>query len=280
MKQDKKKRERKPLSKKQKLLLCALLSVLLLAMIGWTLWQNTTVGLTEIVLQEEGLPYAFNGYRIAQVSDLHDSGLWEKTIQRLKEADPDMIVITGDLIDGRDPDLAVAEQFLREAIQIADCFYIPGNHESYLDADVYGRLLEILQGYNVMVLDDTKVRIHYNGAYISMAGRGWKEEADLDKLSDFDGYRILLAHQPEDFEDFAAAGFDLVLSGHTHGGQLRLPLLGALYAPDQGLFPKYDAGHYSLGESDLYISRGIGNSGIPFRFCNRPEVVVIELRCK
>lgn len=90
-------------------------------------------------------------------------------------------------------------------------------------------------------------------------------------------YSILLSHRPELFETYVACGVDLILSGHAHGGQFRLPFVGGLIAPDQGLFPKYDAGLYTDGNTNMIVSRGLGNSIIPIRFNNRPEIVLINL---
>ena len=100
----------------------------------------------------------------------------------------------------------------------------------------------------------------------------------LESLADTESsYTILLSHRPELFESYASSGIDLVLSGHAHGGQFRLPFIGGLVAPNQGLFPKDDAGLYTESSTQMVVSRGIGNSIIPVRFNNRPEIVVVEL---
>ena len=91
-------------------------------------------------------------------------------------------------------------------------------------------------------------------------------------------FTILLSHRPEYFETYVEAGLDLVLSGHAHGGQFRLPFAGGLAAPNQGLFPEYDSGLYTEGSTNMVVSRGIGNSVIPVRFNNRPEVIIVELQ--
>ncbi len=96
-------------------------------------------------------------------------------------------------------------------------------------------------------------------------------------MSDNDKYTLLLSHRPELFEVYVKCGADLVLSGHAHGGQFRLPFVGGLVAPNQGLFPEYDAGLYTEGNTNMVVSRGVGNSILPFRFNNRPEVILIEL---
>ena len=93
-------------------------------------------------------------------------------------------------------------------------------------------------------------------------------------------YCVLLSHRPDMLDVYAGADVDLVLSGHMHGGQFRLPFVGGLYAPSQGFFPEYDAGHYSKGVTDMIVSRGLGNSAFPFRINNRPEIVVVELKAK
>lgn len=96
-------------------------------------------------------------------------------------------------------------------------------------------------------------------------------------IDDNNNYIILLSHRPELFETYVCCGVDLVLSGHTHGGQFRLPFIGGIVAPNQGLFPKYDSGLYTDGITNMVVSRGLGNSIIPFRFNNRPEVILVEL---
>ena len=103
----------------------------------------------------------------------------------------------------------------------------------------------------------------------------------LEELhSEKDGFTILLSHRPELFDTYADQGMDLVLSGHAHGGQFRLPFIGGLVAPNQGLFPKYDAGIYTEDNTNMLVSRGVGNSILPFRINNRPEVILIELQAE
>ena len=166
-----------------------------------------------------------------------------------------------------------------QAVMIADCFYVPGNHESYLEPEVYRQLVEGMLSFGVTVMEDSETILHKDGKYISIVGYGWDQQAERAHLNSFSGYRILLAHRPEYFADYVAADFDLVLSGHTHGGQVRLPWIGALFATGQGLFPEYDAGMYTQGDTDMFVSRGVGTTGLPFRFCNQPEIVVVELKC-
>ena len=256
-----------------------LVAFILLAGMLWLIWGNVTVGLTTIIVAEENLPSAFDGYRIAHVSDLHNSWLWEKAITRLKEAQPDIICITGDLVDSRRTDVETSLAFAAEAVKIAPCYYVTGNHEGRLSGDVYTRLIDGLVACGVIVLMDTEVLLDRSGETISLTGHSWGDTDNIGALANHDGYKILLSHQPEDFPNYATGEYDLVFSGHAHGGQFRLPFIGGLFAPGQGIFPEYDSGIYCEGRTDMVVSRGIGNSAFPIRFHNRPEVILIELKC-
>ncbi len=264
---------------KNKHIILLSIAVILLAGILWLIWGNVTVGLTTITVTEDNLPSAFDGYRIVHVSDLHNSWLWEQTIERLKEAKPDIICITGDLVDSRRTDVETALSFAAEAVNIAPCYYVTGNHEARLSDDVYTQLIDGLIASGVTLLMDSEVLLYRTGETISLTGHSWGNTDNIGVLANHDGYKILLSHHPEDFSNYVAGEYDLVLTGHAHGGQFRLPFIGGLYAPGQGILPDYDSGVYSEGKTDMVVSRGIGNSGFPIRFNNRPEVILIELKC-
>ena len=270
-----------------------ILSGILLILIVWTAWGNAALELNTYTISSRGLPDAFDGYRIAQVSDLHNAefgGGNQRLLDMLREAEPDMIAITGDLIDSRKTNIAVALAFAEEAVRIAPCYYVSGNHEARVPE--YRELKAGLEAAGVTVLDDARVEIEISGKSITIIGVNdpsfladylTSDAAVMDrKLSELSSedasFTILLSHRPELFDTPAAHDMDLVLTGHAHGGQFRLPLIGGLIAPNQGLFPKYDDGLYSEGNTNMIVSRGLGNSIIPFRFNNRPEVVLIELK--
>ena len=269
------------------------LAGIFLVMIVWTAWGNTALERNTYTISSRELPDAFDGYRIAQVSDLHNAEFGDgnqQLLDMLREAEPDMIAMTGDLIDSRRTDLAVALAFAEEAAQIAPCYYVSGNHEARVSE--YQDLKTGLEEAGVTVLDDAQVKIELSGESITVIGVNdpsfhadylTSDAAVIDqKLSalaaEDPGFMILLSHRPELFDTYVDHDLDLVLSGHAHGGQFRLPLIGGLVAPNQGLFPEYDAGLYSEGNTNMIVSRGLGNSIIPFRFNNRPEVVLIELK--
>ena len=270
-----------------------ILSGILLILIVWTAWGNTALELNTYTISSRKLPDAFDGYRIAQVSDLHNAEFGDRNqrlLEMLREAEPDMIAITGDLIDSRKTNIAVALAFAEEAVKFAPCYYVSGNHEARVSE--YQDLKTGLEAAGVTVLDDAQVKIEVSGESITVIGVNDPSfhadylasdatvmDRKLSELSSEDaGFTILLSHRPELFDTYVAHNIDLVLTGHAHGGQLRLPLIGGLIAPNQGLFPKYDDGLYSKGNKNMIVSRGLGNSIIPFRFNNRPEVVLIELK--
>ena len=270
-----------------------ILSGILLILIAWTAWGNAALELNTYTISSRGLPDAFDGYRIAQVSDLHNAEFGDRNqrlLEMLREAEPDMIAITGDLIDSRKTNIAVALAFAEEAVKFAPCYYVSGNHEARVSE--YQELKTGLEAAGVTVLDDAQVKIEVSGESITVIGVNdpsfhadylTSDAAVMDrKLSELSSedasFTILLSHRPELFDTYAAHDMDLVLTGHAHGGQFRLPLIGGLIAPNQGLFPKYDDGLYSEGNTNMIVSRGLGNSIIPFRFNNRPEVVLIELK--
>lgn len=240
------------------------------------------------------IPTAFNGFRIAQVSDLHNAVFGEdnaELLQILSECEPNIIVITGDLVDAEHTNIDIALNFAKEAVQIAGTYYVTGNHEASLPQ--YDELKTGLESIGVVVLEDASMQLEYKGEAITLIGLSdpsftIKEDmfgevpamvsTKLNSLADDESsYTILLSHRPELFESYAHCNIDLVLSGHAHGGQFRLPFIGGLVAPNQGLFPQYDAGIYTKGDTNMIVSRGLGNSIIPIRFNNRPEIVLLEL---
>ena len=268
-------------------------AVLLVVLCGWTIWGNTALKINEYEIMSNKIPEAFSGFRIAQVSDLHNAEFGEgneKLIELLSQTDPDMIVITGDLIDSRHTDIEIALEFARQAIKLAPVYYVSGNHEARVRE--YEDLKMGLAEAGVIVLEDQKVQITREGESISILGiddPSFQEDylfgdaasvtsSALSELqNESDGYTVLLAHRPELFETYVDAGVDLVFSGHAHGGQFRLPFIGGLVAPNQGFFPKYDAGLFSEGSTTMIVSRGVGNSIIPIRFNNRPEIILVTL---
>lgn len=271
-----------------------LVCVLLISVfIIWTVWGNKALELNKYTLQSDRLPQEFDGFRIAHLSDFHNTEIGEeneKLLSVIKEAEPDIIAITGDMIDSRRTNVEIALDFAREIIKIAPCYYVTGNHEARL-AESYN-LKEALSELGVIVLEDDKTEIEIGNAKIRLIGVDDPRFSDenyadavmtgkLDILTEKDDtYTLLLSHRPELFSVYCEYKVDLVLSGHAHGGQFRIPFLGGVIAPDQGLFPEFDSGLYTKGRTNMIVSRGIGNSIIPLRFNNRPEVIAVELKAE
>lgn len=258
------------------------------------IWENHAVRSNTVEVASKKLPAAFDGFTIVQISDLHNARFGkdqEKLVALLKAAQPDLIAITGDLIDKRRPGMQNALRFVERAVAIAPVFYVTGNHEA--KSKEFPLLKEALGRLGVTLLLDRTVSIERGGAQIALAGLSDARFVTADKtkfaavsaekLSAFlpkEGFTLLLAHRPELFAVYRAAGADLTLCGHAHGGQFRLPLVGGLIAPNQGLFPKYTAGLYREEGKCMIVSRGLGNSSIPIRLNNRPEVVKAVLHSR
>ena len=282
----------KNISKKRYFIVAA--AIVLICLTIWTLWGNTALEINEYEILSDRIPQGFDGFRIAQVSDLHNAefgeGNW-KLIKMLSQTDPDIIVLTGDLIDSRRTDLDLALDFAWQAGKIARVYYVSGNHEARVPE--YEDLKIGLVKAGVVILENQKVQITREGESITLMGiddpsfqenylfgdaEGVAKQAISDLQDASDGYTILLSHRPELFDTYVDSGVDLVFSGHAHGGQFRLPFVGGLAAPNQGLFPKYDAGKFTEENTTMIVSSGVGNSIIPIRFNNRPEIVVAQLK--
>ncbi len=278
--------------KKPKRVILMTLIVLLAIFTVINLWENITVGTTFFKITSDRLPASFNGFKIAQISDLHNAELGQdhsEIIRILKEEKPQIIVITGDLIDSNHLDMDTAISFVQQAVTIAPCYYVTGNHEAWIKEN-YQKLEDRLLDSNVIILHDEVVLFERDSESIQLIGLDDPEFSDQDsyiqqivlstKLSNLNldnRFRLLLSHRPEAFDAYVDNNIDLVLSGHTHGGQFRLPFIGGVVAPNQGFFPKVDAGEYHEFNTTMIVSRGLGNSIIPIRINNRPEVVIVEL---
>lgn len=257
-------------------------------------YGNNHITCSEYEYSCEKLPETFDGARILHISDFHNTSFPHGGAQLLKkcvQAKPDFIFITGDLIDKRrtsPKDLDTAVNFAQRLTEIAPVYYIPGNHEAVSPA--YTELRKRILKTQVILLENSLVQIEKNGGRINVAGvcdpASYYYDYDYsyfrEKLSDIkkssDGFTVLLSHRPDRIDDYAYAGYPLVFSGHAHGGQVRLPVIGGLYAPNQGVFPKYTKGLYTKDDTSMFVSRGLGNSRGPVRVFNCPELVLIKLK--
>ncbi len=279
---------------KKKHIITIAIATLLILLIIWIAYCNTDLEINKFNVKSDNIPSAFDNFRIAQVSDLHNSEFGEdneKLITMLKQADADIVVITGDMIDSRRTNINRAIHFADKSVKIAPTYYVNGNHESRLSDSEYNHLITRLEQAGVIVLENSSVDITVGEDTISLIGindPAFRMELVDDTMEqnighqlisvipDNDNYKVLLAHRPEYFDVYVGR-VDLVLSGHAHGGQFILPFVGGLVAPGQGFFPEYYEGFYTKDNTNMIVSRGIGNSIIPFRMNNNPEVVIAEL---
>lgn len=277
-------------SKKKTIIIA--ICVLMIAL--FCFWQNNVLEVTHYTFSSSRVSARLDGYRIVQISDLHNKNFGRKQqhlINKIKELQPDMIVVTGDIVDSNHTNIDVAITFLEEAVNLAPCYYITGNHELWLDDTLYEKLINQIKNTGTTILDNEVVEINHNEKddtvedttdFVmiglddgSLLGNTLHE---LSKDINTQKFVLLLAHEPQNMSFYSKENVDLILSGHAHGGQFRLPGIGGMIAPDQGLFPEYTEGLHVKNDVSMIISRGLGNSIIPLRILNRPEIVCVELK--
>lgn len=255
--------------------------------------SNNSIEVTHHTIKDQLIPPSFNDTVIVQISDLHNKEFGtnqKELLETIKSIKPDIIAVTGDLIDtnNTDNDIARSMDFINGAVDIAPTYFVTGNHD--VKSLQYPEVEKKLIDAGVVVLRDQVEEIKNKDDSIYLLGlddpasnngrQNLSFEEKLSRLSnETDGYTILLSHRPEKF-DIYVDQVNLALTGHTHGGQIRFPFIGALVAPDQGLFPKYSDGLYEEGNTKMIISRGLGTSVIPFRFNNPPEIILVTLKAK
>ncbi len=264
-----------------------ILAVVVVIVAGFVWSQQTILCRQELTVTCPGLPAEFDGYRITLVSDLHGTEFGPDNVRLIRAvaaSEPDCIAILGDLVD--DPDqLAMVPATVKGLAAVAPCFYITGNHE--WAANCVPELTEMLTDCGVTVLLNDWELLERDGAMIVLAGV-------QDNLDRTDGrtpellireieterpgtYTALLAHRNTRLKRFAACGYDLVLSGHGHGGVIRLPVVGGLIDTDHTLNAHYEDGLYTRGETQMVVSRGLGNNPHTLRLFNLPQVLTVVL---
>lgn len=268
-------------------------SVVFFSMVIWLYWGNESIQTTQYEVKDLKVSKGLDGVKIAQVSDLHNKAFGknqQRLIRALAEADPDIIVVTGDVIDARRTNMEIALTFFIEALSVAPVYYVPGNHEGRIAE--YEKFETAIADEGVTVLSNRTEKLDINGSEIGIAGildptfldnnRQSDEELTEKMLNQLnftdDLFTVLLAHRPELLSVYAENEVDLVFSGHAHGGQIRIPFIGGIIAPNQGFFPSYTSGMFAEKETQMIVSRGLGNSLFPVRVNNRPELVIAILK--
>ena len=273
-----------------------LMAALLILLVGGGLffrWSNTSLQITEFDPVFADLPDGFDGCRIVVLADLHSTEFGsqnENLFSAVESQKPDYIFVVGDLGDRfRGLPEHYAADTAAGLTAIAPTYYVTGNHEWAL-GDV-PELKQTLTSRGVTVLSNEFLTLERNGDTLILAGiddpNGYADQKSPETLAaelyaaHGDPFWILLAHRNDTIETYAAAGYDLVMSGHAHGGIIRLPFTDGLISPSRTFFPTWTSGVYTVGETTLFVSRGLGNNTTPikgFRLFNRPELAVVELR--
>jgi len=257
--------------------------------------SNTRLVTTEFDLYYANLPDSFDGYRIALLADIHGVEHGEnneRLTEAVRAAKPDIIVIAGDLIDRFqtskpvEKQLEIAQTLVSQLVRIAPVYYVTGNHE--WDSGAVRPLLLMLEENDVNVLRNQYRRLKIGNETIILAGVDDPGgPADMIKPEDFieniqqeenADFIVVLSHRNYNLPLYSRLGVELVLSGHAHGGMVRLPFTDGIVGPQYDLFPTYTSGLYTMGNTDMVVSRGLGNHFGWTRFLNNPEVVVVELK--
>lgn len=271
-------------SNRKKYIKSALVLLIVIALLLFCSYQNRHLETTYYTYKAEQLGADLEGYRIVQISDLHNVKFGknnQKLVDRIRECEPDMIVLTGDLVDSNHTNVDRAVQFVDEIVKICPVYYVTGNHEYWLEKSEYDELMDGLVSAGVVILDNQVVEISRGDAKFRLVGLDDRSLADgtLEALLSDESIRnnqaeqkeetadnedsgekeltVVLAHEPQYLARYAGTGVDLVLSGHAHGGQFRLPFVGGIVAPDQGFLPEYTAGEYYMNGTEMIVSRAL-----------------------
>lgn len=250
---------------------------------------------TEYTVSSGRLPSAFDGFKIAHISDLHSrpaKGVYEI----ISSQKSDVTVITGDLVHDDDKSVEEVRELLAKLVEISPVYMVTGNHDLWRSGSK--EIFEEFESLGAKLLDGNSCEVERNGEKIAFFGVtdpfskmpsviSENIRKSFSKLYQYDGYRVLLFHRANLFDEIKDYGYDLILSGHMHGGQVRIPRLGGVLAPSSAipskkrmLFPKYCQGVIKSGNTTMIINRGIGNTLPIPRWGNRPEVGIITLRNK
>ena len=261
------------------------------AIAAWTVYDNFRLTVSRYAVAFRELPEEFDGFKIVQVSDLHNARFGReqsRLMSAIRAEKPDLIAITGDLFHTLRRENAYS--FLEQVARLAPCYYVSGNHEQRF-ADYFTAIKPKLQSLGAVVLDDEAARIQRGGSYITVIGLADPsfqrhippERLTHEKLARLcgseSGFTLLLSHRPELFPVYTRHNVSLALTGHAHGGQIRIPLAKrGLFAVHQGWLPKYTEGIFVENNTKMIVSRSLGNSTFYPKINDPPELVAVQLR--
>lgn len=277
------KMNKKLLNKKRNKIFLIVLIFFVLAFTPLLIYSNYHIEVENITFKNKDIPEAFNGTRIAHLSDYHNHGgkYDDRLVRVVADSEPDYIFITGDMVDRSFTNTDKTNSFLKKISSIAPCYLVWGNHEMEIEASELEKIKSCAKSCGISILNDDFTRLYKDNEYISVTGNYNYIEAVTGYGKD--EFNIWLHHFPEDFEMIADSTgksghqMDLMFSGHAHGGLIGLPFVGGLIAPGQGIFPEYISGIYEYNGSSMIVSRGVGNSSTTLRLFNPFHVVICTL---
>jgi len=253
------------------------------AVVTYLLWGQFSIAVRKYTIEILNLPQEYEGFTILHLSDLHSKWFGDGQkylLQTINKEHFDLIAITGDLVNKTNPKMEPGLELIK-GLKDKPVFFVPGNHEWWSGYKMRKPLLSL--GVHILENDSFKLKKGRRHLWITGVDDPYSGRDDLEKsLNNIDDNEpiILLAHAPEIFPKGVKSKIDLILVGHTHGGQIRLPFIGAIIVPGQSLFPKYDYGLYREEKTNMIITGGLGESSLPIRFNIRPEIVLVTLTSK
>jgi predicted MPP superfamily phosphohydrolase len=286
---------------KAKILTAAAATIGAAAVSEWAI-SNNSLAVDRIAIHSGKIPHSFDGFRIAHISDMHCSSFGqgnERLLHKIKMQYPDIVVITGDMVEDENSDFVSLFNLIEKLALKYPVYYVVGNHELRLSEDVYNSMMSQLSLCGATVLNNNSAAIKRNDDKIIITGLcnslcfyASKEQGGeftpmtLEEMTEMVGeadtahFNILLVHSPFSFDVYSEWGADLTLSGHVHGGMIRLPKFGGIFSPDFTYFPEFQGGLYDDGRNYMVVNKGLGSAKIPVRFLNRPEISVITLKSR
>ena len=264
----------------------------------------TKIDVTKYTISNEKIPEEFNGFKIVQLSDFHSQGYRNTTediINKVKHINPDIIVMTGDMVSWDMEDIDEVKVLIKSLVELYPIYYIDGNHEhlaEILRPGKYVAFIEFMKELGVTTIKNDYIEIYKGDKSINLYGINlpldgatglYVNKFQLEKNyvektlpeANEEKFNILLAHTPTFIKQYSQWGADLVLCGHMHGGIVRIPFTNiGLLSPERTIFPKYAAGKFKVNGSIMIVNRGIGGSSFDLRLFNNPEITVITLRSK
>ncbi len=249
--------------------------VLQVVLAGFCLYQNLHIVVTNYSYSTDKTAESL---RIVQISDLHNQFFGFKQrylLDKIEELQPDIITVTGDAVDSNHTNYTPAYDFFEGAVDIAPVYYITGNHEFWLKKEAFDEFVNDIEGLGVVFADDMAFDM---GGYtlVGLSDKSLDDNTLSELVSDKEKFVLLLAHEPKYHDNYKNCA-DLALTGHVHGGQFRLPDKGGLISPDFEFFPELTEGRHEYGNMTMIISRGLGNSVVPLRLFNYPEIVAVDI---